>query len=184
MNPRRFLLPNHPRPGSEPTSRLRGSDEETPWRWRAFLAIGTAMILSLAGCAHQEAQKTPSLEGKPLSGYVSMSQVQAAYIGSGAAGHGTLRFRGQTYPFKVGGLGIGGIGVSTIKARGEVYGLRNLHDFPGAYGQVRYGFALGSTSAGDLWLQNPNGVILHLIARRQGLMLTLGGDAVVISMNQ
>jgi hypothetical protein len=43
---------------------------------------------------------------------------------------------------------------------------------------------LGSTSAGDLWLQNGNGVIMHLVAKRQGLMLSLGGDAVVIQMNQ
>ena len=184
MNPCRSLLPNHPRSASEQRPRLRGSDKEAIWRWPSFLAIGIAMALSLAGCANQSTQKAPSLEGKPLSGYVSMSQVQAAYIGSGSAGQGTLRFRGQTYPFNVGGLGIGGIGVSTIKATGEVYGLRNLNDFAGAYGQIRYGFALGSTSAGDLWLQNPNGVILHLIAKRKGLMLSLGGDAVVISMNQ
>ena len=28
-------------------------------------------------------QPTPTLEGKPLAGYVEMRQVQAAYIGSG-----------------------------------------------------------------------------------------------------
>jgi hypothetical protein len=111
-----------------------------------------------------------------------MSQVQAAYIGSGSAGQGTLRFEGSRYPFNVGGLGIGGIGVSTIEARGEVYGLRHLSDFPGAYAQIRYGFAFGNSSSGDLWLQNSHGVILRLIAKRQGLMLSLGGDAVVITM--
>jgi hypothetical protein len=37
---------------------------------------------------------------------------------------------------------------------------------------------------GDLWLQNGTGVIMHLVAKRQGLMLSLGGDAVVIKMNQ
>lgn len=30
------------------------------------------------------------------------------------------------------------------------------------------------------WLQNNNGVIMHLKAKREGLMLSLGGDAVVI----
>jgi hypothetical protein len=50
-----------------------------------------------------------------------MSQVQAAYIGSGSAGHGILRYRGHAYPFTVGGLGIGGIGASTIQAKGDVY---------------------------------------------------------------
>jgi hypothetical protein len=144
--------------------------------------IAAAVLLCLGACATPT--NAPSLQGKPLSGYVEMSQVQAAYIGSGSAGHGTLRFRGNTYPFNVGGLGVGGIGVSTIEARGDVYGLRRLSDFPGAYAQGRYGFALGTTSAGDLWLQNEHGVIMRLKAKREGLMLSLGGDAVVISMNQ
>jgi hypothetical protein len=111
-----------------------------------------------------------------------MSQVQVAYIGSGGGGSGTLYYQGQTYPFNVGGLGIGGIGVSTVEASGEVYKLNTLAQFPGAYAQGRYGFALGNMSRGDLWLQNESGAIMHLHAKRQGLMLSLGGDAVVISM--
>jgi hypothetical protein len=58
------------------------------------------------------------------------------------------------------------------------------------YGSLRgvtweaYLFAIGTASAGDLWLQNEAGVIMHLKAKRTGLMLSLGGDAVVISMRQ
>jgi hypothetical protein len=100
--------------------------------------------------------------GKPLSGYVRMTQVQAAYLGSGSAGNGVLRYQGSTYPFNVGGLGVEGIGISKIEAKGEVYGLKRLGDFPGADVQGRSDFALGNTSAGDLWLQNGNGVIMHL----------------------
>ena len=33
-------------------------------------------------------------------------------------------------------------------------------------------------------MQNEHGVILRLKAKREGLMLSLGGDAVVISMKQ
>ncbi|MGE4048463.1 MAG: hypothetical protein AB7F35_26645, partial [Acetobacteraceae bacterium] len=69
-------------------------------------------------------------------------------------------------------------------AEGEVYKLPNLASFPGAYAQGRYGFALGTTSGGDLWMQNESGVIMRLRAKRTGLMLSLGGDAVVISMQQ
>ena len=82
----------------------------------------------------------------------------------------------------MGGLGIGGIGASTINAQGEVYGLNRIADFPGAYAQGRYGIVVGNASAGDLWLKNDKGVIMHLKAKRTGLMLSLGGDAVVISM--
>ena len=79
---------------------------------------------------------------------------------------------------------MGGIGLSTVDAKGEVYNLRDLAQFPGTYAQARYGFAIGTSSAGDLWMQNEAGVILHLKAKREGLILSLGGDAVVISMKQ
>ncbi len=111
-----------------------------------------------------------------------MDQVQVAYIGNAGGGHGTLYYQGIPYPFTVGGLGVGGIGASTIDAEGEVYKLHNLAQFPGAYAQGGYGFAFGTKSSGDLWLQNESGVIMHLKAKRTGLMLSLGGDAVVIAM--
>ena len=50
-----------------------------------------------------------------------MTQVQAAYLGSGNAGGGVLKYKGGTYAFNVGGLGVGGIGVSKIEASGEIY---------------------------------------------------------------
>ena len=124
------------------------------------------------------------MKGKPVSGYVRMTQVQAAYIGSGNAGKGVLDYHGDTYPFTVGGLGVGGIGVSKLEAYGEVYGLEHLRDFPGTYAQARYGLVVGNRSTSELWLQNDNGVVMHLKAKREGLMLSLGGDAVVIQMNQ
>ena len=164
---------------SGPNARPRGTSAGTPWLRRALLAIGTAALVSLAACANQGG----GAQGKPLSGYVRMNEVQAAYLGSGSAGNGTLSYRGRSYPFSVGGLGVGGIGVSTIQARGEVYGLQRLGDFPGTYAQGRFGFALGTKSGGDLWLRNDNGVVMHLVAKRTGLMLSLGGDAIVISMN-
>jgi hypothetical protein len=56
--------------------------------------------------------------------------------------------------------------------------------FPGTSAQGRYGFAIGTMSAGDLWMKNENGVVMHLKAKRTGLMLSLGGDAVAITMTQ
>ena len=178
----RPIVPDHPALTSRAVCRPSGTGAETPWLWRALLPICGAALINLVACTTQSG--STSLQGKPLSGYVEMSQVQAAYIGSGNAGNGTLRYRGRTYPFTVGGLGVGGIGISKIEAKGEVYGLERLRDFPGAYIEGRYGFALGTASTGDLWLKNGNGVIMRLVAKRQGLMLSLGGDAVVIQMNQ
>lgn len=151
---------------------------------RLCTAMAAACVTALlAGCSGDGSSVVPNpYQGQTPSGYVSMQEVQVAYIGSGSTGSGTLTFRGQTYPFGVGGLGVGGIGASTIDATGEVYNLNRVADFAGAYGQGRYGFALGEASGGDLWLENPNGVVMHLRAQREGLMLSLGGDAVVITL--
>jgi hypothetical protein len=143
-----------------------------------------ATLALLAGCSSSVKVGPDAVAGLTPDGMVEMNQVQAAFIGNAGGGTGTLFYRGREYRFNVGGLGVGGIGASTIDATGEVYKLPNLAAFPGAYGQASYGFALGEKSAGDLWLQNESGVIMHLKARRTGLMLSLGGDAVAISMQK
>ncbi len=112
---------------------------------------------------------------------LDMQEVQVAYLASGGGGTGTLFYQGQSYPFSIGGLGVGGIGASTISAAGEVYKMPSLSRFPGAYAQARYGFAVGAMSGGDLWLQNERGSSC-ICAKREGLMLSLGGDAIVISI--
>lgn len=147
---------------------------------RKLMAI--AALLWLSACAGQVQVGPAAIAGLAPSGTVDMHEVQVAYIGSGGAGGGTLYYGGQAYPFTVAGLGVGGIGASTIDASGEIYKLPSLAAFPGTYGQARYGFAFGNASGGDLWMQNESGVIMHLKARREGLMLSLGGDAVRISM--
>jgi hypothetical protein len=178
----RHIVPDHQAFASRAVCRPSGTGAEKPWLRRALLPICAAVLVNLAACTTQSG--SISRQGKQLSGYVRMTQVQAAYIGSGNAGKGVLRYSGSSYPFTVGGLGVGGIGISKIEAKGEAYGLERLRDFPGAYVQGRYGFAIGTASTGDLWLKNGNGVIMRLVAKRQGLMLSLGGDAVVIQMNQ
>ena len=153
-------------------------------RLRVFAAVALAALVSLAACSSSVKVGPEAVAGLTPDGTVDMNEVQVAYIGSAGGGSGTLYYQGQAYTFKLGGLGVGGIGASTIDAFGEVYKLNSLAQFPGAYAQGRYGFALGQTSGGDLWLQNDAGVIMHLKAKRTGLMLSLGGDAVVISMSQ
>src|SRR5262245_25179532 len=117
------------------------------------------------------------------SGTLTIEQVQIAFIGSGNLGGGTLTVGGKQYSFSIGGLGIGGIGVSKMEATGTVYNLKNINDFAGGYVQARYGIAVGQMSTGQLWLQNTKGVVLELKAKRTGLALSLGGDAVYINFD-
>jgi hypothetical protein len=140
-------------------------------------AIATFLFLGLS-CAG-----AASADDLVRSGTLTIEQVQIAFIGSGNLGGGTLIVGGQKYSFSVGGLGIGGFGVSRMEATGSVYNLRNINDFAGAYVQARYGIAVGSRSTGQLWLQNAKGVVLELKAKRTGLALSLGGDAVYINFD-
>jgi len=84
-------------------------------RFSGGLAVGLLVLCCVLAAG---AQAQPGPPPKP-SGSVNIHQVQVAFIGSGAVGGGTLCFRGHRYPFKLGGLGIGGIGVSTLDATGR-----------------------------------------------------------------
>jgi len=141
---------------------------------RCAIIGGGAFILSSGWPAAADQQPDAS---------VDIEQVQIAFIGSGNLGGGKLHFQGNAYPFTVGGLGIGGIGISKMQAIGSVYSLKRLADFPGAYVQGRYGVAVGGAGSGELWLKNPNGVEMQLKTKRQGLALSLGGDAVYIDLD-
>ena len=148
------------------------------------LGPAAVALASLAACSGQQASvDQEEYARRQPDATVELRQVQVAYLGSGAYGTGQLFYQGKVYPFKVGGLGVGGIGASTVEASGNVYNLTDIRQFPGIYVQGRVGFALGTASAGHLWLKNDNGVVLNLQAKRTGLMLSLGGDAVRISMD-
>ncbi len=108
---------------------------------------------------------------------------KVAWILSGNVGGGELRYGGKTYPFSIGGLGIGGFGISAMEATGEVYNLNKLSDFDGAYGQARAGIVVADASKGSLWLENPQGVRLRLTAKRKGVALSLGLDAIYIKFD-
>src|ERR1700674_3284584 len=102
--------------------------------------IAAILLLGAAGCSRQQSAGStgqPDIANETPSGTVTMRQVQAAFIASGGGGTGTLYFNGRSYPFRVGGLGIGGIGASTIEAQGDVYHLNSVGQFPGAYAQGR-----------------------------------------------
>ena len=76
-------------------------------KWASFVAALQPLVLCGMLSVGALAQSTPP--PKP-SGNVNIHQVQIAFIGSGAMGGGTLYFQGRSYPFKLGGLAIGGSG--------------------------------------------------------------------------
>jgi hypothetical protein len=86
--------PDQPALNSGATERLSVILAKMSWLSRALFPFCAAALVNLTGCTTQSGSM--SLQGKPLSGYVQMTQVQAAYLGSGNAGNGTLRYRGHT----------------------------------------------------------------------------------------
>lgn len=123
-------------------------------------------------------------ESKDVSGTIEIDEVELAYIFQGNIGGGKLHYEGETYDFKIGGLGVGGIGAAKLEGKGDVYDLHSLADFPGTFGEARIGFVVGTLGKGDLWLENPKGVHLHLKAEHEGVMLSAGGDGIVIDMDK
>jgi len=144
---------------------------------------GLARMLALGLMLAVPARWQATADELKESGTVDIEQVQIAFIGSGNLGGGTLSYAGKSYKFTIGGLGIGGFGVSKIEASGIVYNLNSVGQFAGAYVQGRYGFAAGTESGGELWLQNDAGVVMKLKAKREGLALSLGGDAIYVGWN-
>ena len=143
--------------------------------------MGRRRLLSGAGAVTLAAGPALAQQHRVLSGTVSIEQMTVAFIGSGGLGGGTLHYRGKSYRFTIGGLGLGGFGISKLEASGDVYNLHELGQFPGAYGSARYGAAYGDQGGGQLWLENPNGVMMSLKAHRQGIAVSLGADAVIVS---
>jgi len=144
------------------------------WRGSGILAVMLMVLLSVL-----PGSRLLAAESKP-SATVEIQQTQIAFIGSGNLGGGKLFFNGKTYKFTIGGLGIGGIGITTMTATGNVYNLKEVSQFAGTYAQGRVGVTVGSSDNGGLWLQNESGVVMQLKAKREGVALSLGGDAIYI----
>lgn len=144
---------------------------------KILLAMVTLALVSLTASFAARA------ENPQPSGSITISQTQVALLVSGTLGGGQLNYDGKTYAFSIGGLGVGGIGVSTMEASGSVYDLKSINDFPGVYGQARTGWAAGEGGEGKMWLQNEVGVIIELKAKRDGVMLAMGADGILITMD-
>ena len=143
---------------------------------RLFVTLGI-MILLLLAFTPASSQQTYT-----RTGTVSIDLTGIA-AGVGVSwGSGVLSFAGQRYPFKVSGVSVGDVGISTARAVGTVYNLRNASDFPGNYMAVGAGIAVAGGMAGQT-MQNQRGVIIDLYSVTQGVQLTIGPQGFSITMD-
>ncbi len=143
------------------------------------LAIAMATFFMLG--AHNASSES---DVKP-SATLKIDQTEVAFLLSGKLGGGTLSYQGKEHRFSIGGLGVGGIGISKVEATGQVFHLNALSDFEGAYGQARSGIVVSGIGEieGGIWLRNPSGVVIYLQPEREGIMLSLGADAILIDLD-
>jgi hypothetical protein len=150
-----------------PLSKLRRSIRFAP------CSLALAALLTIAGCATPPtaAPTARDIRGLKPSGAVTMSQV---FLSGAGVGSGTLTFQGRAYPFTLIGS-VTGIGaLSGLNATGEVYNLRDLSQFSGAWFQGAGPLAVSPSGRGDLWLKNNHGVVMRLSGVQTGLTLTTG----------
>jgi hypothetical protein len=140
------------------------------------------VLFSLALAAFLLLTITPGVAQGPYYAVGSVS-VDMTSVGAGVGaswGSGVLRFKGQRHLFKIDGLSVGNVGISSINAVGNVYNMNNLSQFAGNYAAVGAGVALAGGAAG-LRMQNQNGVIINLYAVQQGVQLNIGPQGFTIS---
>jgi len=143
-----------------------------------------AAALALAAAT----MSSPALQAKEadwvFAGTVKIDTTQMAFIISGNYGGGKLEYQGKTYDFKIGGLGIGSVGVSTINAVGAVYNMDDVSKFPGTYVQSQAAATLGTKGTNIMRLSNEHGVIMELKASSKGAALTVGVEGIIVRMDK
>ena len=96
-------------------------------------------------------------------------------------GSGTLVYNGQTHHFKISGLALVGVGISSVDASGDVSGLRNLADFNGTYTLGAAGAAVG-VGGSVATLQNEHGVVMNIRSTKIGLHFQLGAGGATVTL--
>ena len=97
----------------------------------------------LAGCATPPAvvPTAADVRGLKPTGKVTMTEV---FVSGTGLGHGALTFKGRRYPFTLTGE-LNGLGaLSGIEGAGDVYNLRDVSQFAGAYIQGAPPLSVGS----------------------------------------
>jgi hypothetical protein len=102
----------------------------------------------------------------------------------GSSGSGTLTFRGRNHPFRVSGMAVGRVGVTSSSAVGDVFNLRHLQDFNGHYtvsGAGTRGVTLGAGRTGTI-MSNQAGVIIRISSTQRGVAVNATGGGLTMQL--
>jgi Cu/Ag efflux protein CusF len=117
-----------------------------------------------------------------VSGTVKIKSTSVA-LGIGVEwGKGSLKmYDGTTHGFKINGLSVLDIGVSSIEATGEVYNLVEAKDLQGSFVSGEVGAALVAGGAA-IAMKNENGVVMKLKSTQQGVKLSVAGKGMTLQL--
>jgi chemotaxis protein MotB len=96
-------------------------------------------------------------------------------------GSGTLAYNGRVHHFKISGLTLAGLGISSVGASGEVSDLNNLADFNGTYALGGAGAAVGVGGSVAV-LQNEHGVVMNIRSTKIGLHFQVGVGGATVTL--
>ncbi len=158
-------------------------------RWSKTLLI-LMLAVFLIAASYVGAQEKAQEKGKepPYSKPYPMGQVtiklkqMAAGVGL-EWGSGVLTYEGKQYTFKVKGINLGGVGITSVTAQGNVYNLFSLGEFPGRYMATGAAVALFKGAEGEAF-RNSKGVHITLKAVEKGVNLKIGPDGFTIKMEE
>jgi hypothetical protein len=139
-------------------------------RKRSLLILLVLASLLLAPALAQAQEGTVSISFTGVAAGVGVSW-----------GSGVLTYGGKTYPFKIDGLSVGDVGISTMSASGTVKNLKNVADFAGNYAAVGTGLAVGG-GASVLTMQNQRGVVMDITATQAGVKFNFGPQGMTVTL--
>ena len=139
-----------------------------------YIAVLLIVLLSVIGSA------AVAEDEKPV-GTVSI-ETKAVAVGVGFSwGDGVLNFQGKEHPFKIKGLSVVDLGISSISAEGDVYHLKSAADFSGTFSAAEAGIAVGGGTGAQV-MKNQNGVVLKLTSKKAGVQLKLAAEGLKVEM--
>jgi hypothetical protein len=145
-------------------------------------AIAVLGVSALVACASQPPPAPTAANLGATDGTITFSGGAVA-VGIGFQwGSGTLTYQGRQYPFRLNGLSVVDVGVTSVTGSGTVHNLHNVADFSGNYVSISAGAAVaggGSVTS----LRNQNGVVIDGVSTAQGVRLTLAPGGVNITLS-
>ncbi len=155
-------------------------------RWsKTFLILMLAAVFLIAAFsvgAQEKGKEPPFSKPYPMGQVVIKMKQVAAGIGV-EWGSGVLSYEGKDYTFKVKGIELLAVGITSATAVGHVYNLFGISEFPGRYVGVGAAGALFKGEEGEAF-RNSKGVHIILKAKEKGVNLKIGPEGFTVQMEK